>query len=119
MGILADTKFALGVVDSDTSFDPALIMYINGVFPDLTQFGIGPELGFEITGDSEDWSDFYGSDIRYNSVANYLYLRVRMLFDPPATSYLINAFTAQIEKLEWRITHQVESLLPIPGEEVV
>lgn len=101
--ILDSTKKVLSLDASYTAFDQDIILHINSVFVTLTQLGIGPVDGFAITDNTATWDDFIGTDLRLNSVKTYIYLRVRMLFDPPTTSYLIEALRKQIEELEWRL----------------
>ena len=102
--ILNTTKKALNLDADYTEFDPEIIMYINGVFATLTQIGIGPELGFSIEDADAKWSTFLEGNNLYNGVKNYMYLKVRMLFDPPTTSYHITAMEKQIEELEVRLS---------------
>jgi hypothetical protein len=90
------------------AFDPDLIMHINGVFSTLNQLGVGPDEGFMITGDQETWDTFLGTDPKLNQVKTYVYLRVRLLFDPPQTAFLADAYAKQIEQLEWRLNVQAE-----------
>jgi hypothetical protein len=85
-------------------FDLDIITHINSAFSTLTQLGVGPAEGFMIEDATAVWSDFIGDDIQYNSVKSYVFLRVRLLFDPPATSYLIAAYEKQIQELEWRLS---------------
>lgn len=101
--ILDSTKKALGLSPSYDVFDPEIIMYINGVFSTLHQLGIGPEEGFAIQGDGETWNAFLGDDPRLASVMTYVYLKVRLIFDPPASSFAIAAFEKQCQELEWRL----------------
>lgn len=100
--ILLTTKKALGLSDSYTAFDPDIIMHINSVFSTLNSLGIGPEVGFAIDDDTKTWTDFT-SDVRLNSVKSYMYLKVRLLFDPPSTSFVLNALQEQLKELEWRM----------------
>lgn len=106
--ILTDTKKILGISDEYTAFDTDIIVHVNSVFSTLNQIGIGPEQGFEITDDSAEWVDFLGDDLRLNSVKTYVYLRVRLVFDPPATSFVIASLEKQLEELEWRLSIQRE-----------
>lgn len=108
--ILTSTKKILGIVEDYTVFDPDIITHINTAFSTLTQLGVGPAEGFMIEDAEPVWIDFIGEDLQYNSVKSYVFLRVRQLFDPPATSYLIAAFDKQIEELEWRLNiHREET----------
>jgi hypothetical protein len=101
--ILSTVKKILGLDDANDVFDLDIVVHINSVIVDLNQLGIGPVDGFEITGPDETWDSYLGSDPNLNAVKSYMYLRVRLLFDPPGTSYLINAMTEQILKAEWRL----------------
>lgn len=101
--ILTSTKKNLGIAASYTAFDADVILHINSVFSTLNQLGIGPVEGFAITDANDMWSDFLEGDLRLNSIKTYMYLRVRMLFDPPTTGYHVGAIQKQIEELEWRL----------------
>lgn len=101
--ILTSTKKILGVGGADTSFDLDIITHINTAFSTLTQLGVGPVDGFMIEDADAEWEDFIGEDNRYQSVKSYVFLKVRQLFDPPTTSYLITAVEQQIKELEWRL----------------
>lgn len=110
--ILNSTKKILGIADSYDAFDLDVITHINTAFSTLTQLGIGPNTGFMIEDESEEWADFIDTetDPQYNTVRSYVYLKVRMLFDPPTTSYLITAMNEQITQLEWRLNvHREET----------
>lgn len=107
--ILISTKKALDLPENYDVFDQNIIMHINGVFSTLTQLGIGPDDGFEIADDTSTWSHFLAGNAKFNFVKTYMYLRVRMIFDPPATSYLIEAMNKQKEELEWRINAEQET----------
>lgn len=110
--ILTSTKKILGIAEDYTVFDLDIITHINTVFSTLTQLGVGPAAGFMIEDESAEWSDFIDvdTDPQYNAVKSYMFLRVRYLFDPPSTSYLIGATENQIRELEWRLnTHREET----------
>lgn len=102
--ILTSTKKALGIDEGMTAFDPEIMMYINTVFSTLNQLGIGPVEGYMIENEEATWDDFLADDPRYNSIQTYMYLRVRLLFDPPATSFAIAAMEHQIEEYGWRLS---------------
>ena len=108
--ILISTKKILGLPKDYAAFDLDVITHINSAFSTLTQLGVGPPEGFMIEDDSAVWTDFTSDDLQYNAVKTYVYLRVRQLFDPPSTSYLITAFNEQIKELEWRLNvHREET----------
>lgn len=102
--ILTSTKKILGIADDYNVFDLDVITHINSAFSTLTQLGVGPAAGFMIDDATATWTDFIDPvDFQYNSVKSYIFLRVRQLFDPPSTSYLIAAVERQIQELEWRL----------------
>lgn len=100
--ILDDIKHVLGILPENTAFDQDVIIFTNSALSILTQLNVGPEQGFEISGYSEVWEDFI-DDKRLNAVKSYVYLRVRLLFDPPTTGYTTTAFAQQITELEYRL----------------
>jgi len=101
--ILTSVKKVLGLDDDYTAFDPDIIMFINSAFSTLNQLGLGPDTGFSITDKDTTWDAFIGTDDRLNSVKIYVYLKVRSMFDPPQTQYLVEAMKQQIQELEWRL----------------
>lgn len=107
--ILSSTKKVLGVPDTYNVFDADIVMHINSVFSTLNQLGVGPVDGFEIVDATALWDLFLLNNPRLNFIKTYMYLRVRLLFDPPTTSYLITALEKQKEELEWRISIQRET----------
>lgn len=119
--ILDSTKKVLNLAADFTPFDQDVILHINSVFSTLTQLGIGPDAGFRIEDNTALWSDFLGGDLRLNNVKSYMYLRVRILFDPPTIGYLVDAMQEQIRELGWRINVQRESVAwtdPDPNPDV-
>jgi hypothetical protein len=106
--ILTTIKKMLGISEDDTSFDVDIIVHINTAFMTLTQLGVGPEVGFSITDTTKKWSDFLGSLTTIEGVKTYVYLKVRLVFDPPSTSFVIDAIKNQIAELEWRLMVEVE-----------
>jgi hypothetical protein len=102
--ILLSTKKILGIADSYTVFDLDIITHINATFNLLYQLGIGPAEGFMIEDDTAVWEDFADVPMhQLNLVRTYVFLKVRMLFDPPTTSFMITAMTDQIKEYEWRL----------------
>jgi hypothetical protein len=101
--ILTSTKKVLGIAEDYDAFDVDILMHINSVFSTLQQLGVGPKEGFSIDGAEAKWDDFLNNDLRLNTVKSYVYLRVRLLFDPPGTSYLISSLDKQAEEMAWRL----------------
>jgi hypothetical protein len=100
--ILNDIKHLLGRPAEETVFDSDITLHINSVFGTLTQLGVGPVVGFAITGKDEQWED-YMTDPRLNAVKSYIFMRVKLLFNPPDTGFQLQAFQDQIKELEYRL----------------
>lgn len=114
--ILNSTKQALGLAPTYDVFDPELIMHINSVFMKLQQLGVGPAQGFMIEDEEATWSDFLGESLNLNAVRTYVVLSVRMIFDPPGTSFLMASYEKQIAEYEFRLMIQTEEFT---GEPIV
>ena len=108
--ILTSIKKMLGITEEYTHFDADLIMHINSVFVTLRQLGVGPEEGFRIEDKTSYWSDFIPEDdMRFESVKTYIYLKVRLLSDPPLNSAVIESINRISNELEWRLNVEAES----------
>ena len=107
--VLDTTKLLLGVEPEDTSFDVELITHINSIFFVLQQLGVGPKVGFSISDNATLWAAFIREDLVLG-VKSYMYLRVKLLFDPPATGPLTTALENQIAQMEWRLNIQMEEV---------
>ncbi|QAY17124.1 hypothetical protein SEA_MADAMATO_6 [Streptomyces phage Madamato] len=109
--ILNSMKKLIGLGETDASFDLDLTIHLNSMISVLTQVGIGPAEGFMIEDSTATWESFIGSDPRQSMVKSYLYLRVRLLFDPPGTSFALDAMNKNAAELEWRLNVQREEEL--------
>lgn len=98
--ILNSIKKLLGPEEDYTHFDKDIIIHINAAFSRLCQLGVGPEIPFKIRSAEEVWTDFQ-EDGWLEEVKQYVYLKVRVIFDPPTNSSLMSAIDAQINQLEW------------------
>lgn len=101
--ILNSVKKLLGMEEDFTAFDSDIIIHINSVFSNMYQFGASPIEGFMITDKSAKWSDFLKTTKHVNSVKSYMTLKVRLMFDPPTTSFAITAMENQVKEFEWRL----------------
>lgn len=101
--ILTSVKKMLGISEEYENFDPDLIMHINSIFTILNQLGAGPAKGFMITDKTAVWSDFISNEAMLQIVKSYMYLKVKLLFDPPLGSAVIESMNRQISEFEWRI----------------
>lgn len=103
MGILESVKKALGLAKDHTEFDMDIAMHINATFSKLHQLGVGPRNEvFQITGYSEVWDDFTTTK-DLNMVQSFMYIEVRLMFDPPTAS-LLQSLTERQKEYEWRLT---------------
>lgn len=109
--ILTSVKKNLGIDEDYTVFDSDITMYINSVFATLSQLGVGPDEGFMIEDKAATWTTLLGTDPRLNAVKTYVQLRVKALFDPPQTGYLVEAMKQQIQEHEWRINVFMEGTI--------
>lgn len=109
--ILTSIKKLLGIVEDYEQFDPDIIAHINNVFMTLTQIGVGPSDGFVITDKSSEWSDFVQdtSTMKAEWIKSYVYMKVRLIFDPPSNNAVTEQFNKSIEELEWRFSVAAES----------
>ena len=100
--ILDSIKKLLGIQPEYKSFDQDIMMHINAVFVVLNQLGIGPSEGFSRNSRDIKWSK-YSTELNTNLVQSYVYLKVRLMFDPPASATLVESINAMIKELEWRL----------------
>ena len=109
--ILTSIKKLLGIEEQYTHFDQDIIMHINTVFMTLNQLGVGPTEGFKISSKEELWSEFLpeAESLKMESVRTYVYLKVRLLFDPPTSSAVMESFKNMANELEWRLNVAAES----------
>ena len=98
----------LGIDALCDQFDTDIIIHINSALMVLNQLGVGPSEGFAITSNSETWNDFLKGNQMIESVKTYVFLKVRLVFDPPQASSLIEAINRQINELEWRLNVAVD-----------
>ena len=106
--ILTSIKKLLGIDEEYTQFDSDIIMHINSVFLNLTQLGVGPSEGYQIKDNSDTWEDFIGDSNQLQAVKSYVYLKVKLLFDPPLSSSVTESMNRMISELEWRLNVAVE-----------
>lgn len=106
--ILNTIKKMLGIDADYNAFDTDVMVDINSVLMALNQLGVGPERVFSISGATETWQDFLGERFDLQAVKSYIYLKVRMLFDPPSSSFVLDSMKNQAEEFEWRLNIQAE-----------
>lgn len=101
--ILTSIKKLLGIPEEYEQFDADIIMHINSVFSILTQLGVGPPNGFSIKDKTYTWDEFIPNLQGLELIKSYIHLKVKLLFDPPLSSAVIEAMTRMSSELEWRI----------------
>ena len=107
--ILTSIKKLLGMTEDYTAYDDQIIIHVNSVFMILTQLGIGPEDGFTIKDKEAIWNDFVSDETKLELVKSYVYLKVKLLFDPPSNSSVMESINRQINEFEWRLNVKAES----------
>lgn len=106
--ILSSIKKMHNIDDGVTHFDTEMIIHINTALMRLTQLGVGSSTGFSITDKSKTWTDLIGTRLDVEAIKTYVYLKVRLMFDPPTNSTLLEAYKSNIQELEWTINAQVD-----------
>lgn len=107
--ILTSIKKLLGIQEECEDFDTDIIIHINTVFTILNQLDVGPEKGFRIKDDTTTWEEYIKDDLLLESVKDYIYLKVKLIFDPPSSSAVIESINRTLSELEWRLSVTVDS----------
>lgn len=107
--ILTSVKKMLGITEEYDHFDADIIMHINSVLMVLTQLGVGPSEGFIIEDDSATWDEFFGESPQLQAVKSHIFMKVKLLFDPPTSSAVMEAYNRAISEFEWRLQVAAES----------
>ena len=113
--ILDTIRKLVGAGDTAGPFDSDLLIHINSAFSVLNQIGAGPEEGF-ICDDTSAWSEFLPISKKLEMVKTYVYLKVRLIFDPPASSAAVDAMSRQVTEYEERILIAVDPDPVVPSE---
>ena len=108
--ILTSIKKLLGIDEEYTHFDADIIMHINSVLMILTQLGVGPAEGFVIEDDTSTWVDFIpeANAAQLHAIKSYIFMKVKLIFDPPLSSSVIESMNRQIAEFEWRLNVAVD-----------
>lgn len=106
--ILNTVKKSCGLTDEYDAFDQDILVLINSAILDLSQNGIGPKERFTVSDSVASWNDFVGDFSNAGAVANYISLKVRILFDPPTSSFVVEAFRKQLDELIWRLNLEAD-----------
>ena len=107
--ILTSIKKLIGMDEDYEYYDTDIIIHINTIFMYLSQIGIGPSDGFSISDETTTWEDFLPSDNKnFEAVKIYIYLKTRLIFDPPQSSSTMEAIKQTISELEWRLNVEAE-----------
>ena len=101
--ILKTIKQLIGCPDDFEQFDLDLTIHINSAFAALIQLGVGPKEGYRITGPDNVWSEFEEDTQKSSLIKDYVYIKTRLLFDPPTSSALMDSLKEQLKEMEWRL----------------
>jgi hypothetical protein len=112
--ILDSVKKRVNVQLTDDAFDEDILVEINSAFSTLTEIGLGPVEGFAIEDNTATWDDYETAGVpslHLSSVKTYIALKVRRVFDPPASSFAVASMDRQIQQLEWRLNTTREAAI--------
>ena len=101
--ILTSIKKLCQVAEADTSFDTDLIIYINSALTKLKELGVGPVEGVSIADSTQTWVGLYGEDVDQTLIRLFVYINVRLIFDPPTSSFVLDALRKELSETEWRL----------------
>lgn len=107
--ILTSIKKLIGITEEYTQFDVDIMIHINSAFGILRQLGVGPTDGFRISGKEDTWDQFLQDEKKLELVKTYVYLKVKILFDPPISSAVMDCVNREISQCEWRLMVTAES----------
>lgn len=107
--ILKSIKKMLGIALEDEVFDGDIIMHINSVLMTLNQLGVGPDEPAFITNEMDTWEKVFGDRKDIEAIKTYIYIKVRIVFDPPTSSFVLEAMKGTANELEWRLNIQAET----------
>lgn len=107
--ILTSIKKMLGIEEEYEHFDADILMHINSAFSILTQLGVGPDNGFMIVDKDATWDDFIRDEAQLNLVKSYMFIKVKLLFDPPMSTAVLECYKAQISEYESRLNITAEN----------
>ena len=114
--ILNTVKHMLGIEPEYTHFDTDIIVDINTAINVLTQIGAAPD-NYYITGATETFGDMLGTDLtQAEMVKTYLYLKTKLMFDPPLSGSVSGIIEKQIAELEWRLNVQLDHEEETPND---
>lgn len=125
--ILTTIKKMLGLAEDYEVFDVDVIIHINAALLTLNDLGVGTATPFTVINKEQKWSDFLGNgNTEYESVKAYIYFKTRLAFDPPGTSFAIDAMQKQAEEYAWRLNVRAEGAYkpadtspPVPSDTVL
>lgn len=107
--ILGSIKKLLGIDPTYTQFDDEIIMHINSAIMVLSQVGLTEADNYAISGAEDTWANFIGARKDIEAIKVYIYMKTKLVFDPPQTGYLVEAMKKQVEELEWRLNIQTDT----------
>lgn len=111
--ILTSIKKLLGIPEEYEHFDSDIIMHINSTFMVLNQLGVGPTNGFMIYDETSTWDEYLPTDDpNYEAVKSYMHMKVKLLFDPPSSSVLMECMNRMISEFEWRLNVNADNSTP-------
>ena len=109
--ILATVKKMLGIDEAYLPFDTDIILFINSALMTLHQRGVGPDEGLSISDYTTTWSELLKDNgVMLRATQEYVYMKVKMVFDPPGNSFVMTAMQERCKEIEQRLVMQAESV---------
>lgn len=107
--IFLSIKKLVGINSADTEFDLDVMIQINAVFSKLYQLGVGKDKSYRITSSDDKWTEVFEDYLDLlDFIKSYTYIKVRLIFDPPSSSFVLDALSKEASELEWRINDQAD-----------
>lgn len=116
--ILKSVKKVLNLPSDYTAFDEDVLLHMNSAFSTLSQLGVGPSGGITVDSDTITWDELSLPPDQLNMVRTYIYLKTKLLFDPPGTSFHLDAMNEQIDEQEWRLSALRDEAIAAELEEI-
>ena len=118
--IFSSVKKVVGLLGDDGSFDEDILLHINSVVSTLRQLGLSIPADFYVRDDVQTWQDLLGEFRDLDLVKSYMTMKVRLMFDPPSSSFGLKSMEEMAKEYEWRInvlTDQPYSVPVLPSPE--
>lgn len=112
--IFSSVKKVVGLLGDDDSFDEDILLHINSVVSTLRQLGLSIPADFYVRDDVQTWQNLLGEFRDLDLVKSYMTMKVRLMFDPPASSFGLKSMEEMVKEYEWRINVLTDQPYSVP-----